>query len=679
VRRMCVSGHNGFLRFDPLMSFTKSSLAIFLGFALAAPVFGQAGSVQLDNGHGWIYRLTRDYRVRDVHAVSFADSPRIDALMRAGNIYLSLRDAIALALENNLDIESSRYAPQLALADLQRASAGQLLRNVSTNISSGPSSASLNVLAGASAVNGGQGGAGVANTNNGVLSGLSVQLAGSSIPNMDPTLYVAGSAYHQTQILTSTTFTGTSALVDTYRSLIYGVQQNLWNGTQISLGLSSIFNYNENATTAIFNPYDSGSLGLTITQPLLNGFGVALNQRSYRKAKNNLKANDLQFKNQVITTVAGVVNLYWDLVTYDNELKVKQETLDLDTKLYEDNKRRAELGAIAPIDIIQAEADMKAAEQDVIAQESQVLQQEMILKNYITRSGMDTPAIAAARIVPTDHIEVPEKEPVTPVQDLEAEALLNRPEVEQNRISLENSRLDLKGVRNNLLPTLSATASFSNAGQGGTITNLPQPVVGANGSVTYEKLTASQVDSQLIGSYGTVLGQIFGRDFPNYSIGFTLTMPLRNRSAQADLITNELTYRQAEIQDKQLRNNIKLNVLNAVTAMRNARAAWETSVVARKLYDETLAGTRRKYELGTATILDVVIAQRDDTTRQLAEQDALDQYQRARTNLNQTMGRTLDDYDVNLEEAKRGVVGREPDLIPPAASKPPAPAAQQKQ
>jgi outer membrane protein TolC len=634
-------------------------------------MFGQGSSLQMENGHGWIYRLTHNYRVRDVHAVNFGDSSRIDALMRAGNIYLSLRDAIALALENNLDIESSRYAPQLALADLQRAAAGQLLRNVSTNISSGPSSASLNVLAGASAVNGGAGGAGVANTNNGVLSGLSVQLAGSSIPNMDPTLFVAANAYHQTQILTSTTFTGTSALVDSYKSLIYGVQQNLWNGTQVSVGMSSIFNYNQNATTAIFNPYDSGSLSLTITQPLLNGFGVSLNQRAYHKAKNNLKANDLTFKNQVMTTVTSVVNLYWDLVTFDDELKIKQQTLDLDTHLYQDNQRRAALGAIAPIDTIQAEADMKAAQQDVITQESQVLQQEMILKNYLTRSGMDTPAVAVARIVPTDHIAVPEKEEVVPVQDLMADALLNRPEVEQNQISLENARLDLKGVRNNLLPSLSATASFSNAGQGGSITTVPQPVVGPNGVITYQQLTAAQVNQQLIGGYGTVLGQVFGRDFPNYSIGLQLTMSLRNRSAQADLITNELTYRQAEIQDKQLRNNIKLNVLNSYTALRNARAAWETSVAARKLYDETLAGTRRKYELGTSTILDVVIAQRDDTARQLSEADALDQFERARTNLDQTLGKTLDTFNVNLDEAKRGVVAREPDLIPPSPPAPP--------
>jgi outer membrane protein TolC len=298
----------------------------------------------------------------------------------------------------------------------------------------------------------------------------------------------------------------------------------------------------------------------------------------------------------------------------------------------------------------------------------------MILKNYITRGGLDNPVVTAARIVPTDHIEVPAQDPVIPVEDLMADALLNRPEVEQNAISLENARLDLKGVKNNLLPTLNATASFSNAGQGGAISTIPQEFLNPNGTVSLRPPGPGDVNDKLIGGYGTVLDQIFSHNYPNYSVGFQLTVPLKNRANQADLITNELSLRQAEIQDKQLRNTIKLNVLNSWTAMRNARAAWETSVVARKLYDQTTAGVRRKYELGTSTILDVVIAQRDDTARQLAEQDALNQYERARTNLQQTLGKTLDDYDVNLEEAKRGVVSREPDLIPPAA-RPPAPGA----
>jgi outer membrane protein TolC len=650
------------------MSFTKPFLAILLCFAITVPVFAQTQGLTQEDGHGFIYSLTRNYRAREVGRVSFEDSPRIDKLMRAGNIYLSLRDAIALALENNLDIESSRYAPKLALADLQRASAGQILRNVSTSISNGPSSASLSVLAGATAVNGGGGGTSTA-SNNGVLSGLNVQLAGSAIPNLDPILYISGGAAHQTQILTSTTFTGTSSLVDSYKNLTYGVQEAYWTGTTVALGLSSVFGYNQNATTALFNPYDNGSLSLSITQNLLNGFGLAVNKRSYHKAKNNLKASDLTFKEQVISTVAGVVALYWDLVTFDDELKIKHQTLDLDTKLYEDNKRRADLGAIAEIDIIQAEADMKAAQQDVIAQDSQVLQQEMILKNYITRGGLDNPVVAVARIVPTDHIDVPAQEPLIPIQELVQDALTNRPEIEQNQITLENARLDLLGVKNNLLPTLSANLSMSNAGQGGAISTVPQPYVTSNGSVAYRQLGPADVNQFLIGGYGTVLSQIFSRNFPNYSAQVTLTVPIRNRANQADLITNELSYRQAEIQDRQLHNSIKLNVMNSFTALRNARAAWETSVVARKLYDLTLAGTRRKYELGTATILDVVIAQRDSTARQLSEADALNQYQRARTNLDQTLGKTLDDYNVSLEEARRGIVAREPDLIPVAGGR----------
>jgi outer membrane protein TolC len=493
-----------------------------------------------------------------------------------------------------------------------------------------------------------------------------VQLAGSVIPNLDPTAFVQLQASHSTAIETSTEYTGTSALVASQKNLVYGVQQGLWTGTTVQLYTASVFGFNQNATTAQFNPIDSGSLNLSITQNLLNGFGIGVNKRSYRQALNNLRANDLTFKQQVIATVSNVVDLYWDLVTFNDDLKIQQQTLQLDTQLYEDNKRRAELGAVAPIDTIQAEADMKAAQQNVIAQESQVLQQEMILKSVLTRSGLDNPVVVGARIMPTDHIDVPAQEPVIPIQELIAEAIKNRPEVEQNQISLENSRLVMLGVKNNLLPTLSANVTLSNAGQAGSITSVPQPIgVGSNGQVIYGKLAPADVNQFLIGGYGTVLSQIFSRNFPSYSASISLTVPIHNRAARADLITNELSYRQAQIQDKQLHNTINLNVLNSWTALRNSRAAYDTSIVARKLQDETLAGTRRRYELGTATILDVVIAQRDDTARQLSEIDARNQYQRSRTNLQQTMGTILDTYDVDLEEAKTGVVKRAPDVLPP--------------
>ncbi len=372
-----------------------------------------------------------------------------------------------------------------------------------------------------------------------------------------------------------------------YKNLTYGVQQGFWTGTTVSLGLSSVFGYNQNATTALFNPISTGSLSLSITQNLLNGFGLAVNKRAYHKAKNNLRSNDLSFENQVIATVANVVNLYYDLVTFNDELKVSQETLRLDTQLYEDTKKRAELGALAPIDIIQSEADMKAAQQDVVQRESQLLQQEMILKSVLTRNGLDDTTIALARVVPTDHVDVPAQEPVIPIQDLVTEAIAHRPEIEQNQIALENARLDLLGTKNNLLPSLQFSAQMSNAGQGGTLNpNVQVPVYGAgNNIVGYRPLGPQDVSSIIIGGYGTALGQIFSRNFPNYNFQLQLTVPIKNRANQADQITNELQYRQQQIQDKQLHNNIKLAVMNDWTSQRNSRAAYDTAVAARKLSD----------------------------------------------------------------------------------------------
>jgi len=644
-------------RVQPIVAFLLCAL-------VALPGFGQTQSFAQDPSHGVIAGVTRPFRPRTVGSVSFVDSPRIDKLMRAGSIYLSLRDAIALALENNLDIESARYTPKLEESNLLRASAGQLLRNFTPSIAAAPTSAQLGVLSGNSQVNSTGGTASSGSSNSGVLSGVSITLAGSTIPNTDPYLYVAGGFYHSTAIETSTEFTGTDFFVQQFKNLIYGYQQSYWTGTTVQLGMSSVFGSTQNANTALYNPIDTAAASFTVTQSLLNGFGLAVNRRAYHEAQNNLKVGDLSFKTQVITTVAGVVGLYWDLVTDNDELKVRQQTLELDTQLYEDNKKRADLGAIAPIDIIQAEADMKAAQQDVVQSESQVLQQEMILKNYITRSGLDTPAVAVARIIPTDHIEVPPQEGVIPWQDLVAEAIAHRPEIEQNRIALENARLEMLGTKNALRPTLSVSATLTNSGQAGSVNTAVQvPILNANQQVTgYRPLTASDVNSFLLGGYGTALSQVFARNFPSYNVSFSLTVPIRNRSAQADHINAELSYRQSEIQDHQLHNNVKQAVMNDWTALRNARAAYETSVVSRKLADETLAGTRRKYELGTATIQDVVIAQRDDTTRRLSEVQTLSQLQQSRTSMDSALGRILDVYNVSMEEAKTGQVGREPDL-----------------
>jgi len=652
------------------MPFARSVVVILLSSAVALPGLAQTPEITRGPNHGVIGWFEGNYVAHPVPKISFEDSPRIDKLMRAGNIYLSLRDAIALALENNLDIEYARYNPKLADANSQRVSAGALLRNVSSSISSGPSSASLGVAAQSSLGSAGTSTSASSGGQGGVLSGLSVQLAGTAIPNLDPVFYASGQFSHSTQIETATNITGTNYLVSQYKSATCGIQQGFLTGTSIQLGMGDTLGVTQNSPYNLFTPYSQSTLQLAIQQNLLQGFRPSVNNRAIRVAKNQRHISDLTFKNQVMTSVANVVSLYWDLVTFNEDLKVKQHTFELNKKLYEDNQRRAELGAIAPIDIIQAEAEMKSSQQDVVTAELQVLQQEMILKSVLTRGGMDNMAVVGARIVPTDHIDVPAQEAVRPIQDLVADALANRPDVEQNAIGLEDARITTLGVKDAMLPQLTGFATFSNSGLAGQVNTQPYPVTLPNGQTVMQTRTAADVNQYFLGGYGTVLGQVFGRNFPNYSAGVSLTITLRNRSTQADLITDQLNYRQQQLQDKQLHNSIKLNVINAQTAVRQARAAWETSVEARKLQEQTLAGTQRKYELGTSTILDVVIVQRDTTTRELAEIDARNQYNRARTNLRSILGTVLTDYNVDIEQAKTGLVGREPDPIPavPAAA-----------
>src|SRR3954454_1888138 len=410
------------------MSSARPYLVMLLCLLMATPSFAQTAQITGEPSHGIIGWFSNNYTAHPMARPSFEDSPRLDKLMRAGNIYLSLRDAIALALENNLDLESARYNPKLAEANLLRAKAGALLRNVSSSISSGPSSASIGVLASTQLGSGGTAGGASTSGTGGVLSGLNVQLAGSAIPNLDPAFFINGQFVHNTSIQTATNITGTNFLVTSYKSSNMGIQQGFLTGTSLQVGMGNQFGVRQNSPFNMFSPYNQSSLSLSIQQNLLQGFRPSVNNRAIRVAKNQLTISDLTFKNQVMATVNNVVTLYWDLVSFIDVLKVRQQTLELDTKLFTDNKRRADLGAIAPIDIIQAEAEMKAAQQDVTNAEMQVLQQETIVKTVLTRSGLERAEVANAHIVPTDHFEMPAQEAVQPIQDLIAEAIRSRPD-----------------------------------------------------------------------------------------------------------------------------------------------------------------------------------------------------------------------------------------------------------
>lgn len=603
----------------------------------------------------WYDRFTRKYTPVEIEPINLANSPRLESLIRAGNIYLSLQDAISLALENNLDIEVQRYGPRIARADLLRAQAGGLLRGVSTAIQSGPSSAAVNQLTG----NGGGSGtaASAAAANSAAAgSGTVITSTGTNIPSLDETAFATYNWGHRTSPQSNSFSTGIPAIVFRSNTFTAGVQKQFLTGTGLQLGYTSQ-GLLSNVPRSEINPATTANFNLQFNQPLLRGFGIAVNNRNIRIAKNNLRVSDLVFKQQVISTVSTISNLYADLVSFNEDVKVRRQALGLNEKLYSDNKKQVEIGTLAPIEIVRAEAEVARSQQDLTQSETNVLQQETIIKNYLSRNGLMSPTISEARIIPTDRLRIPDVEAVSPIQDLVSMAIAARPEIEQTRIAVENTKIQLLGSKSQLLPQLDVVAAAQNNALAGQPNTVADPLV-TNGFIR------TQANPAFLGGYGTLLSQLFGRNYPDYSVGFQLNVPLRNRAAQADVIRDELTLRQQEIRQRQQINQVRVDVQNALIGLQQARAAYQAAQKSRILQEQTLDAEQKKYALGASTIFFVIQAQRDLATAQGAEVSALTTYNRARVALDTATGQTLAGNNIVLEEALKGQVSRPPSAIP---------------
>jgi outer membrane protein TolC len=432
-------------------------------------------------------------------------------------------------------------------------------------------------------------------------------------------------------------------------------QQGFQTGTLVNLGLNNTTVVGNNAN-ASFNPATNASLGLTVTQHLLTGFSLAVNQRQIQIARNNRELSDLTFKLQVITTVAAVMDLYWDLVTFNENVRVQEQAVATSTKLFEDNKKQVEVGMMAPIEVVRAEAQAATDEQNLTLAETQLLQQETILKNALSRNGVASPAVAEARIVPTDRIRVPAIEPVTPIQDLVATALSARPELAQNRIQVTNQEITLHGSKNGLLPTFDLVAALTNNALAGQL-NLATSPFGFNFGTP---------SPAFIGGYGTVLKQLFARNYPNYQAGFNLTIPLRNRAAQAQVLNDELTLRQLQLGVQRLENQVRVDVQNAVIGVRNARAQHQAAVKARILQEQSLDAEQKKYAAGASIIYNVILTQRDLATSRQNELAAEAAYAKSQVELDRVTGQTLNNNHISLAEVYQGVVSRPPSRLPGA-------------
>ena len=615
------------------------ALGVFLVLCAGAAA-QQDISVQPATG-GWSF-VTSRYRTGSVPAIRLENSSRFASLIRAGNLYLTARDVVALAIENNIDVEIQRYGPLLAQQVLQRAQAGGALRSVGLGVAAGPQSVSLQGVS----VNA-SGGVGLS-AGNGVSSGggIVTQL-GPPIPSLDPTILGIASFGHTTYPQSNLVLTNTPVLVNTTRFFQAQYAQNFEFGLSAQLTFVSTRS-NVNSTFYSLNPSTSGDLDLVLTQNLLQGFGRAVNGRNIRVQKNNVKVSALQFKQQLVATVSAALNLYWDLVSFDADVRARQREVGTAQQLLDDNKKLVQFGTAAPIEITRAESQLYAGQQDLVTAQTNLLQQETILKNYLSRNGVADAGLTALHIVPLDKFEIPEKDEIRPLEDLIHQALTSRPEMEQARLNLASNQMNLVGIKNSLRPTLNAFAEVTNNGLSGDLT--------AYG-------LAQGYPGSLVGGYGNMLSEIFRRDYPNYSAGISLNIPLRNRAAKADYATSLLELRQNELNLRKNINQIRVDVQNALVGVEQARARYEAAVRSRALQEQTLAGDQKRYALGATVSFQVVQDQRDLASAHSAEVQSMANYTHARIALNQALGTTLDVNEVLIDEALKGQISQ-PSVLP---------------
>jgi outer membrane protein TolC len=428
-----------------------------------------------------------------------------------------------------------------------------------------------------------------------------------------------------------------------------GYTQGFSTGAQLGVSFNST-RIDSNGARYTYNPILDSSLGFTITQPLLRGFGIELNRRFIRIAKNDQRIADMVFRQQVIDTVAGIARLYTDLVSLNEDVKVKQEALRLAERLYEDNKHKVEQGEQAPIEVTRAQAQVASNQQALISAEGLVRQQELIVKTAITRGGLANPAVRAAQIVPTDSVTVPETESVRPVDELVSEALHDRPDLAQAGIQVENSEISLKGSLNALRPEMDVVGTVQNGGLSGDIN--PVGAALTPGAALYP------------GGYGTALGQIFKNNFPSYSVGVQLTLPLRNRVAQADAVRDELQVRQTQVRRQQFEDQVRLDVADAYVAMQQARAAYEAAIQSRVLQQQSVKVEQETFNVGLATNYMVIQYQTYLAQAQSTEVAAKGAYAKAMIALDRATANTLEVNQVSIQEARNGRVSRPAARIP---------------
>jgi len=597
----------------------------------------------------------KPYMPHAVSAPNLSNTQRISQLLQNGKLMLSLDDAIALALENNLDIAIARYNLNIADTDILRAKSGQSTRGVNTGVVQGtPGGGNGGIGAtstggGAGGTSTGAGGAG-AGTSGIVLSTSGV---GAAVPSFDP-FFTSSVTWDHARSLSPSAFSNPVTNQNT-TTTDFSYNQGFAPGTSLSVGFNNSRGTTD-ATFSKFNPSLQSNFRATVTQPLLQGFGLLPNTRFIRIAKNNREISDVAFTLQVITTVNQIQDIYWDLVNAYENVKVQEESVRLAEKTLADNQKQVEIGTLAPIEVVRARSVVATNQQSLIVARTNLELQQLLMKNALSRTLVD-PTLAEAEVIPTSTMALPEKEPVVPIQDLVSDGLSHRAELAESRIDLTNREITNKSARNALLPALNVSAYYGGSGLGGIQNPGNTCPPGTTPSDTSFCTPAGTFPPT---GYGSTLSQLVDSTAPDKGVALSLTIPIRNRSAQADQVRAELEFRQAQMRLQQLENQVRIEVRNAQFAVTQNRAAVESAQAAVALAHESLDAEQKKYSLGASTTTLVLQAQRDMAQAQSNQVLAMANYQKSRVELDRSIGLTLDHNGILMDDAQRGEVSKMP-------------------
>jgi outer membrane protein TolC len=605
------------------------------------------------------------YQPRHLPQPNVGNTARIDQLMHDGKLYLSLNDAIALALENNLDIAIARYTLNIADTDVLRAKAGaSILGTPLGTVLNTPGGGIGGIGGNSGASTGGttlgSGGAG-GGTNGLVSSTLGI---GPPINSFDPVITGTLQEDHYKQLATSI-FSGVdpgSELAQNTGTVDLAYNQAFQWGTQLSVGFNNT-RVTSNSFLTSLSPQLNSNFRATLTQPLLAGFGLAPNTRFIRIAKNNRELSDVGFRLQIIDSVDQIQNIYWDLVYAYENARVQNESLAFAQKTLSDTKKQVEIGSLAPIETVRAQSTVAQDQQLVTQAQTNLQLEQLLMKNALTRTLKD-PALANADVIPTSTMDVPAQEPVVPTEDLINEALRHRAELVESRIDLNSRELSNKSVQSALLPTVNVFAYYGGAGLGGVqnpanlCSNLAPELqaFGCAGTGT------GQLPVNPTTSLNGTLNQLVNSTSPDKGIGLSLNIPLRNRAAQAVQIRSELEYRQAQVRLQQIENQVGIEIRNAQYAVQQNRASVDSAKAALDLARQSLDAEQKKYQFGTSTTTLVLQYQSGLATSESTLVNALVAYEKSRVELDRATGLLLDHDGISVDDAARGQVARMPNV-----------------